>query len=56
MHEIIPAGVSRLTRSLGADWSLLEANCATERSASRIGNVVNGMADVNQWIGIPSKP
>ena len=47
------AGAVTLNDIASADWSLeLDANSPTGKSGSGIGSVVQGVADVNQCIGI----
>jgi uncharacterized protein len=49
----MPAGAITLADITSADWSLmLDANSPTAAGGSGIGSVVQGVADVNQCIGI----
>jgi uncharacterized protein len=49
----MPAGAITLADITSADWSLsLDSSTPTEASGSGIGNVVQGIADINQCIGI----
>jgi uncharacterized protein len=52
------AGAVTLDDIISADWSLaLDSSTASEASDSRIGQVVQGIADINQCIAIvPSTP
>ena len=49
----MPAGSITLDDIVSADWSLLlDANSITPVSGSGIGNIAQGIADINQCIGI----
>jgi phage baseplate assembly protein W len=49
----MPAGAITLADIASADWSLmLDSSSAAQTSGSGIGNVVQGVADINQCIGI----
>src|ERR1700758_1609230 len=49
----MPAGAVTLDDITSADWSLmLDSSSPTQMSGSGIGNVVQGVADINQCIGI----
>jgi Bacteriophage baseplate protein W len=49
----MPSGAITLDDLTSADWSLmLDANSVTAVSGSGIGSVVQGVADINQCIGI----
>jgi uncharacterized protein len=49
----MPAGAITLADITSADWSLsLDSSTPTAASGSGIGNVVQGIADINQCIGI----
>ena len=51
--SVMPAGTIILDDITSADWSLtLDANSPSGSSGSGIGNVVQGIADINQCIGI----
>jgi len=49
----MPAGAITLNDIASADWSLmLDSSSPSGRSGSGIGQVVEGVADINQCIGI----
>src|ERR1700758_1970296 len=49
----MPAGAVTLDDITSADWSLmLDSSSPTQMSGSGIGSVVQGVADINQCIGI----
>jgi phage baseplate assembly protein W len=49
----MPAGAMTLDDIQSADWSLmLDSSSATQMSGDGIGSVVQGVADINQCIGI----
>jgi Bacteriophage baseplate protein W len=49
----MPAGAITLDDITSADWSLmLDSSSTTQMSGAGIGNVVQGVADINQCIGI----